>query len=158
MFSKEMVVVRFSVLHHLEVADLMRKKRLFIIFGFMLFIACSERDHIHSLSMSALLSSPEQYAGKKVLFVGYLGRGNDVYLTEEHSNINDRSSALFLNLTDEERVTVGNSLCRNKHVEVIGRFDLIKIKGLTPRIGMKKLLSIKEQKTKADCIDIDQES
>ncbi|WP_444916787.1 hypothetical protein [Microbulbifer sp. JMSA003] len=129
--------------------------KLSIILMFMAFStllgACTEGNLVIPVSMSALLSSPEKFDGDQVSVVGYLGRGADLYLTEEHSRVDDRSSALILNLESSERTEIINSSCAGKYVEVVGTFGLVHISGLTPRLGITQVNSIKDKVTRTPC-------
>ncbi|WP_444904606.1 hypothetical protein ACJJIU_06955 [Microbulbifer sp. CnH-101-E] len=116
-----------------------------------LLVACDEGDSVKLVSMSALLSFPEEFDGDKVVVVGYLGRGADLYLTEEHSRIDDRSSALLLNLEGESRAEIIKSSCKGKFVEVVGNFGLVRISGLTPRLGITEVTTILDEITRTPC-------
>ncbi|MCW8128530.1 hypothetical protein [Microbulbifer halophilus] len=120
-----------------------------IIFSFLFVISsCGKEEPELLVPMSALLGDPEKFAGKRVVVVGFLGRGSDLYLTEEHAKIDDTSSSLLLSLSENERMKTNKSPCKNKYVEVVGIFGLVRIQGLTPRIGINKVASIKDKITR----------
>jgi|GEM_PF-1683885 len=128
-------------------------KILVIILVSLQLFACEKNKLVYSVPMTMLLSNPEKFDGEKVSVVGYLGRGGDVYLTEEQSQANDRTSALLLNIEDEQRIRLRSSRCRDQYVEVVGVFGLVSIKGLAARIGIDKVISIKHQETKIECVE-----
>ncbi|MCW8126820.1 hypothetical protein [Microbulbifer halophilus] len=126
-----------------------------IIFSSSLVISsCGKEESALLVPMSALLGDPEKFGGKRVAVVGFLGRGSDLYLTEEHAKVDDTSSSLLLNLSEKERMKTNKSSCKNKYVEIVGVFGLVRIKGLTPRIGINKVASIKDKITHSDCIGL----
>lgn len=137
--------------HHLqEVANLMKG---LIIFSFLLFLyGCQVSEKNPQLvPLVALLGFPEKFDGNDVIFTGFLGRGSDVYLTKEHSDINDRSSSLFLSLDEKEREVLLKSGCTQRYVEVIGSFGLVKVSGLAPRLGITDVKSVTDKFTNVDC-------
>ena len=154
MFNQEMVVVWCTGLSHQEAVNKMKLVYKFCVVLPLLLSACSQDNSTHLVSMVALLANPEKFDGKRILVTGYLGRGNDIYLTKEYSEINDRNSALLLNLDESNINNLSASQCRDKYVEVTGVFGLVNIKGLAPRLGINKVSAIKNQATNVDCIKI----
>ena len=136
--------------HLQEVVNLMR--RLIILSCLLFFCGCQVSEQNPRLVLLvALLSTPEKFDGNDVIFTGFLGRGSDVYLTKEHSDINDRASSLFLSLSDREREALSISACIQKHVEVVGSFGLVKVPGLAPRLGITDVKSLREKVTNVVC-------
>lgn len=152
MFRKEEDVL-FMAHHHLVIVNNIYKSAIIILFLGLIGCGGQNSSYPYLVSMTALLGNPEEFDGKKVVVVGYLKSGGDVYLTEEHARIDDLTSSLFLNINNDTRVRLTNSFCKNKHVEVTGTFGLAKIKWMETRVGLNDVESIKEKLSGKNCVD-----
>ncbi len=152
MFEAGAEVARFTAHMNLQVAEEMKTISHFFILLIVLSLAsCDNRKGHNIIPMSALLSDPDRIIGKQVVVVGFLGRGQDLYLTKDHSEINDRSSSLFLNLPDRDRRFLIEN-CQNEYVEVVGTYDFVEIKGAVNRLGIVDIELIQNQLTGKNCL------
>lgn len=131
---------------------------LMIVVFYLMLTGCNDGRVTHVVPMVALLANPGEYDGQVVSVVGFLGRGGDLYLSEERSRINDRDSALLINFTKNDREIIEKSQCTKSHVEIIGNFGLVDIKGLAPRVGITSVRSVRHQLNKRECLDISKSS
>lgn len=120
---------------------------LLMVFG------CGSKPEYSLVPFSALLANPERHDGDVVVTTGILGRGGDIFLTKDHAEANDRLSALFLSISDDDRKRITASLCMNGLVEVKGEFGLVRVNGFSPRLGFNRMESIVDKKTHVECLD-----
>ena len=123
-----------------------------------LVIACEDQEAIRVLPMVALLSNPAMHDDHSVWVVGYFKTNSPyIFLTKEHGEVNDRSSAVFLNLTRSEIDKLNSSLCGNDYVQVSGRYSLITKLDLDSSVDTEPVWALSEiafitnQKTALDC-------
>jgi hypothetical protein len=76
--------------------------------------------NLGSVSMIQLIANPERFAGRRIAVSGYLAEGQRLYLTREHAELSDMSSAIDLSgeFLDDYR----SSPCSKSLVTVSGRF------------------------------------
>lgn len=109
--------------------------------------------NIRVVPLAGILSDYESYMGEKVVTVGYLGRGEDIFLTSEHAEIDDTSSSVAIYLDQGEKLTLRNSICKNQFIEIHGEFGVVKYPNISQRIGFEKVFEIKLQDSKRSCFN-----
>lgn len=84
--------------------------------------ACSSADSRIHVSLVQLIASPEEYEGKEVMVMGYLGVIDEpyLYLTKEDASLKNVASAIRIH--DKNGVLEAHG-CTKNHVVVIGTFD-----------------------------------